>query len=712
MSKSASAAIAATVLILSCTASAASFTTEREFRQQADNRLQELRASRPEWQQSVRQPLRQIWQAKADHPDDWHQRVASPGNLRDDGRVHVEIRHDPADREALIDGLASAGASIRYQSEQGGWLEALIPLDQLDAIADLPEAGSIGLARLPAYDGATTTSEAVALGNADLWHQAGLGGSGVVIAVIDAFLDTEGQIAALQDSGDWPGDDQLTRHARCGDEFGHPEDGMLLDPPPHGNGVVEVIYDLAPEAHYNVYDPCGAGPIIAAMQEAVSDGADIINLSLSIPADTPGDGSAPAGSLAEAIEQAHNEGVLVVISAGNSRMHHWGGPFDNPNGSGPGSFHHWWDNSLEWANHVLISDSECIANGESLSGTLYWNDWVEPENDYDLVLWRFDNDTSAPFAVSDDEQSGAVYQLPRESISTLAHTDSQHAACQPGEARYAWVIKNIDAGGDHNFRFWSANLEHRTTASTLSTPADSTAALTVGSVHAGSGNLAAFSGEGPMLSTGGGVPAGNEYPKPDVVSYSGVSNTTYGTFAGTSVSAPHVSGMAALLMQRHRWLYENLDSQEIAQRIRDIGQLGDNDLAPPGHDFRAGWGLLRFQVETTLSITRQPPDGLVNHPLSPAMAVEILDGDGLPILSGPSHVLDVEFGQDPSQGSANLFKPFPHPVIDGATVFGGLIIDYPGIGYTLIATSEASGLAVESSPFDLVEEIFSDKFEQ
>lgn len=710
MSYAAKALTATAALILSCAANAMAPDAETDTTKLAQNHIETLRGETLDWQQAVRQPLLRLWQLSQAFPEQFAETFHSPVHLRDGNRVHVEIRYDPDLRAQLHAVLDLAEVEVTHDIVDGGWLEAIIGLDQLPELAGQAEVGLIGLARLPQWHGVTgTTTEGVILGNVDAWHAAGIEGNGTIIGVIDAFLDTAGEIAGLQTSGDWPANAQLELIPSCSDAFGYPPEGALVDPVAHGNGVVEIIHDLAPASDYRLYDPCSAAGVIASVHAAVDAGVDIINLSLTLSGDTPGDGTAPGGSLAEAIEYARDNDVVVSISAGNGRQNHWGGEFSNPEGDGPGSLHHWSGISLEWFNFATPSGSECIANGEVLNATLYWDDWIEPANDYDLILWRFDSE-SEPFATSTNLQSGAVWQQPMETIAIAAHTEGQHAACAPGEAKYAWTIRNTDASGGGNFRFWSANLEHRTFSSTLGTPADSPAALTVGSIGAGDQLVDAASAEGPLLSAGGSAPLGDEYPKPDVVSFSEVSNTTFGTFSGTSVSAAHVSGMAALLGERHGWAEGSFTAEQVAQRIRAIARQGSNDYEPAGHDFPTGWGRLRFQAEAAMVVTSQPAHGLVNHALSPPIVVELLDDDGLHVLSGPSRSIEITFGQNPTNGQAQLLASAPYPVVDGIGALPDVTIDHHGTGFTLIATATETGMSVETDPFDIIEEIFSDRF--
>lgn len=86
-----------------------------------------------------------------------------------------------------------------------------------------------------------------------------------------------------------------------------------------GDGVIEVISGVAPAAHLMIYKACWNGAnclgsgLLAALEDAVNDGADVINNSWGGgPGDNPLD-----NAFRTAIENAVAAGVPVVFSAGN-----------------------------------------------------------------------------------------------------------------------------------------------------------------------------------------------------------------------------------------------------------------------------------------------------------------------------------------------------------------------------------------------------------
>ncbi len=142
-------------------------------------------------------------------------------------------------------------------------------------------------------------------------------GDGVVVAVIDTGLDVshphfEGRARAGWDLVD---DDADVSESRNGvDDDG---DGVADEAFGHGTHVAGVIHILAPDAEivgYRALNDDGEGDvtlIAEAINMAVEDGADVINLSF-------GTATKPKSKLLkEALKDAKSEGVTVVAAAGN-----------------------------------------------------------------------------------------------------------------------------------------------------------------------------------------------------------------------------------------------------------------------------------------------------------------------------------------------------------------------------------------------------------
>ena len=122
--------------------------------------------------------------------------------------------------------------------------------------------------------------------------------------------------------------------------------------------------------------------------------------------------------------------------------------------------------------------------------------------------------------------------------------------------------------------------EFQVAAQTLSLPADSRGALTVGAYLQEEDSIAWYSSQGPTE---------DGRIKPDLVGPTGVSTETLGfrMAHGSSFSAPHLSGLAALF-------FEAKPSYS-AEAMRDYLRTQVRDLGPDGPDPVFGEGAIWIQ---------------------------------------------------------------------------------------------------------------------
>lgn len=606
--------------------------------------------------------------------------------LIENGRVLVEVRTAPGSR--AMSRVTELGGNRRHRFSNQ-MFEAWMPIERLDELAAENGVVRVWPARLVQFNEGSVISQGVVAGRADHWHTGGLDGSGVTIAIIDSFNNNSGEVNDLQSSGDWPPDSRLNTVKVGGGSFG----GNGVN---HGNAVLEIAYDIAPGADFIAYDTTFISDWREAIDQAVINGADIISASLGAPLDGIGDGSAPTGSVAEKVEAAEAAGVVYINSAGNSREEHWGGLYD---GSGDSPLEGYEDVHLWASGETINAGNFCYPKDFQATANLSWSDWNVVDHDYDLFLLHYNGTEWNVVDQSTEPQSGATGQEPQEKVQWTVQNTAGGFGCPSDTSPLAVMVGRWDAPTDQNLRLFTnlGQLQYSVAARSLGYPADSPAAISVAALNVTDDSHEDYSSEGPILAPGGELPAGSEEPKPDVASFARVDTVSYGAgaFAGTSASAPHVAGMAALLKQRH----PGMTQSDLVSRLEAISATGSNDLGDSGHDFQHGFGRLRFQLENAIVITQQPADVQVNDPIGPVNA-EMRDDEGLVVLSGPTTEVDSMVGNDPSGGSAILSGTTTRALNDGLASFDDLSIDTSGIGYTLILDSTGPG-PVESDGFDV-----------
>ena len=127
-------------------------------------------------------------------------------------------------------------------------------------------------------------------------------------------------------------------------------------------------------------------------------------------------------------------------------------------------------------------------------------------------------------------------------------------------------------------------------AGSVGSPAGYPEALAVGAIDSNDA-VPNFSGRGPVVwqnADGTGPAAGTVLSKPDLAAPGvGITSSTgsgYLSYSGTSMAAPHVAGVAALIRQANPTLS--------VQSVQDILRMSADDIGAPGVDPASGWGRL------------------------------------------------------------------------------------------------------------------------
>jgi hypothetical protein len=293
-----------------------------------------------------------------------------------------------------------------------------------------------------------------------------------------------------------------------------------------------------------------------------------------------GDGSGGAGSPAAAVNVGSQNGQLWSVSAGNAGDSHYQfTAFDRDN-----------DTAVESVGGTPTSGPDgtelysfTLTPGAAANVAMKWDAWPTTQQTFDLCFYR-DTVADATFL-----GCGNVYPSPGPPLQRGIFqntTSAQHT--------YLMVIFRRDFSVtitpriDVYFEGQEKNLQAVRADGSLSEPATSPLAMTMGAHCYATGSLEPFSARGPTI---------DGRTKPDMSGPDGVSNDVVaGTipglcnnhfgFYGTSSAAPHGAGAAALV----KGALPALASEEIQQVLQNRA----SDAGPAGRDNQFGSGRLNL----------------------------------------------------------------------------------------------------------------------
>ena len=502
-----------------------------------------------------------------------HVEAARLGFRTDGSRVQIVAVTERGQAPAVERWLVSEGATFVLSA--GNLVQAFVDVALLPA---LDEREDVLHVRRPPYlprpqarrkDAETkllaATSEGVQAMNADAWHSAGMRGAGVRVAVIDRGFQGYDPLRG----SDLPDVARISTTA---------VGGAVFDSSEHGTACAEVVFDLVPDLErMALFAVATDVDIASAITSARDDGVDVISMSLGWLPWGPNDGT---GVIADAIDSFVAAGGIVVVSAGDERLTHWQGTWIDAGGDDVLDFAHGGEQ-----NYLTVdggTDLWWVPAGTEISAAMIWNQWVAPETDLDLYLYRW-NGTADPYAVdmSEDYQTGTIGELPVEQLTYTVPTDLDGYF---GVGVIYWGGP-LDMDIEIVVRPGLSPFQDNFQEGSVMVPADTAAAISVAALDVDAPyELEPYSAMGPTNGPGGSLSGGTV--KPDISAFANVSTTTYGAgaFPGTSAACPHVAGAVALVWSAHPdWSND---------QIRDHLETNAVDMGSPGKDNDHGHGRL------------------------------------------------------------------------------------------------------------------------
>jgi subtilisin family serine protease len=463
-------------------------------------------------------------------------------------RVVLELIDD---EPSTLSSLEEYGITI--EATYKNLVQVLIPISKLKSISENP---SVRYIRMPLRSSPNAiTSEGVATIGADKLHDIGIRGNDVKIAIIDGGFkgykrNLEIPIANLIEAKSFRADRDI-------------EAGEV-----HGAACAEVVLDVAPDAGLYLLNFDTGVEFANAVDYAIEKDVNIISCSMAWVNAGGYDGT---GFICDIANHAHENGILFVNSAGNYAERHYEGIYNDTDGD------NWHEFSINPKDELI--DLGYIEAGAPITLFLSWDDWPYSNQDYDLYLFNYTGVMETkPIAWSTNYQTGT--QPPREGIVGYA----------PDSNYYYVAIGNYSATRDVHFELYSFHNyfpEYNVSSSSLSQPADAVGVMAVGATYWKDDSLEYFSSRGPT---------NDGRLKPDVTAPDGMSNSVYAlstgnhdadlsagiSFFGTSASAPHTAGAAALLLSANSSLTAN-DLQSLLESTAvDLGTPGKDNLYGSG----------------------------------------------------------------------------------------------------------------------------------
>ncbi|MEW6571808.1 MAG: S8 family serine peptidase [Nitrospirota bacterium] len=436
--------------------------------------------------------------------------------------------------------LEAYGAEIIKSA--GNVIKAKVPISALRLIADEIE----GISFIKTPDKAApqvTQSEGTDLTGAVTYHLAGFRGSGSKIAVIDVgFANLSSAIAG----GELP---HTLIAADC-TASGCSETTFPLETEPHGTAVAEIIHDIVPEAQLYLLKISDSLDLLDAKNYCVANGIKIINHSLNFFNANFYDGICYYWNPVCTADDAYLQGILWVNSIGNYAQQHYEDTFTDTDSNG-------WHN-VSASNEFI---SLMASAGDEIKIFMTWNAWPVTDQDYDMCLL---DDTLNLVTCSLNPQNGA--QPPIEAISYIA----------PRSGLYHVALNKWSATADHHIEVYSWNhvLTPSVASSSLLNPADAIGVFAAGAIDYRNwltGPITDYSSQGPT---------NDGRIKPEIVAPDSVSTYSYGinNFPGTSASAPHVAGLAALILSANPTFTVSDLWNMLTGSALDIGIAGQDNV--------------------------------------------------------------------------------------------------------------------------------------
>nr|BAL52397.1 peptidase S8/S53 [uncultured Acetothermia bacterium]BAL60060.1 peptidase S8/S53 [Candidatus Acetothermum autotrophicum] len=452
-------------------------------------------------------------------------------------RVVLEATHASEVRniQARVEALGG-----RVEAVYDNLVQAFVPIKSVNALAGMGSVSWVRTPLVPVWEQGSTVSEGVRVIGANLWHEAGIKGQGVKVAIVDGGFKGYQRLLGSELP---PADRVIVR------SFNRDED--IEADERHGTAVAEIVYDLVPEATFYLVNFDTDVELGRAIDFLISEGVQIINTSFNFfGTGCPWEGT---GLIEPIVKKARDAGIFWAVSVGNHGTEHWQGIFDDPNKNG---FHNFLGD-----DEGLTLDVDADEVGAVIA-VLSWEDKCgKATENYELLLF---DDADRRRASGSQLRAGWPSRV---LVFTVRDSGRYHLKIRQRTATRPTAkldVSVIDIEPEYSVFEGSVGAFE---------PAISPSAFSVGATDFRTDAARRYSSRGPTK---------DGRIKPDFAAPDGVRNTTFRQFFGTSASSPHVAGAAALVKSvRPNWGPKEI-ADFLASRAIDRGDDGPDNTYGAG----------------------------------------------------------------------------------------------------------------------------------
>ncbi len=465
-----------------------------------------------------------------------------PANKPEDlkaGRVRIVLEATTASEVKNIQARVVA-AGGRVEAVYSNLVQALVPIRSVTALAGLSAVSWVRTPFVPVWEQGNTVSEGVRVIGAHLWHEAGIKGQGVKVAIVDGGF--KGYTRLL--GSELPPEERVIVRSFTRDEDIEADER-------HGTAVAEIVYDFVPEATFYLVNFDTDVQLGRAIDFLISEGVQVINTSFNFLATgCPWEGT---GLIEPMVKRARDAGIFWAVSVGNHATEHWQGVFDDPNKNG---FHNFLGD-----DEGLTIDVDADEIGAVIA-VLSWEDKCgRATENYDLLLFDdADRRRASGSQLRTGWPSRLLVFIPRES-GRYHLKIRQRTATRPTAQLDVTVIEI-----EPEYQVFEGSVG-------VFEPAISPNAFSVGATDFRNDSARPYSSRGPTK---------DGRIKPDFAAPDGVRTTSFRPFFGTSAASPHVAGAAALVKSaRPQWGPKEI-AEFLASRAVDRGDDGPDNTYGAG----------------------------------------------------------------------------------------------------------------------------------